>query len=179
MVNDHILKEIHPNTKDFSTAEAVDQCYHWILNQFAPLNCYRPKGLSNRGTQCTCMRFLQEQENTGKAMQVAEYMVHFTSLGREAKRSLLHEWAKVSTYLISLDKTNSKMSYLLPGIRSVEGEEIHRICRNGLQGLLDVGRRSWKTAMEDPGRAEQLTGRKELESNKGKANAEIYDSLHI
>lgn len=178
MVN-HILQVIHPNTKDFDTAEAVDQCYHWILNQFTPLNCYRPKGLSHRRTQCTCMRFLQEQENTGKAMQVAEYMVHFTSLGREAKRSLLHEWAKVSTYLRSLDNTNRKMSYLLPGIRSVQGEAIHRICRNGLQGLLDVGRRSWKTAMEDPGRAEQLTGRMELESNKGKANAEIYDSLHI
>jgi len=29
-------------------------------------------------------------------------------------------------------------------------------------------------AMEDPGRAEQLTGRKDLESNKGKANSLVH-----
>jgi len=124
------------------------------------------------------MSFLQDPIHTGKAMKVAEYMVNFASFKRETKRELLNEWAKVSVFLESLNSTN-KMSYMLPEVRSVEGEESHTICRNAIQGLLNVGRRSWKSAMDDPGRADLKTGRMDLESNKGKANLEIYDSLHI
>ena len=81
----------------------MDECYHWIVNEFSPLNCQRPAGLAHRGTKCTCMNFLQEQESTEKAMQLAHYMIHFVSLERETRREVLHEWAKVSLVLKSLD----------------------------------------------------------------------------
>ena len=104
----HILKSIHPNAKDFDVEEAVDTCFAWVIHEFAPMNCMRPPGLSNRSTSCACMKFLSEPGRTDEAKKVTEYMVHFSGLKLETRRELINEWAKVSSLLESMDEEGNK-----------------------------------------------------------------------
>ena len=176
-MKDHIIKTIKPKAKDFSAADAVDECFHWIVNSFAPEPCRQPSGTSQLVTNCNCARFLET--NARKAMQVAEYLVHYAGMKRETKKEILHEWAKVSATIESVCPGN-KLSYMVPGLPIAGAEEAANpmICRNALLGLLNEGRKSWRSAMQGPGIIDRRTGMKEDESSRGKANVEIYASLN-
>ena len=108
-MKDHVLFKIKPKSKDFSAADAVDQCFHWIVNDFTPHNCRLLLGTNQRVTNCTCIGFLQEEGNSAKAMQVGEYLVHYAKLNRETKRELMYEWAKVASVLASVDPGNKTL----------------------------------------------------------------------
>ena len=177
-MKNHILQTINPKEKDFNAADAVDQCYHWIVNVFAPLKCRAPAGTNERITKCACIGFLQDDQHSRKAMQVAGYLVHYAKLKRETKRELMYEWAKVASVLSSMDP-GKKTVFILPGIPSEANEPPPRICRNAIQGLLNEGRMSWDTAMRGPGYTDARVGRTGINSSRGKANIEIYCSLNL
>ena len=177
MVNTHVLLELKPKSKGFDKGDATDLCYHWIITQsFAPMQCMRARGKSHRLTKCTCMNFLQEEENTDDAMKVAQYMVRWNTFNAETRRQLLHQWAQVSCLLKGMDGGNNR-TYLVPGITVREGEESRTICQNGLHGLLNVGRRTWDAAMKDPGKTDLKKGKTGEQSSRGKQNIEVYNSL--
>ena len=178
MVNKHVLLKVKRKSKNFDEGGAIDQCYHWIITQFAPRQCMRAAGKGHRQTRCTCMNFLQEVENTDNAMKVAEYMVLWSTFNPQTKRNLLHQWAQVSCLLKGMDES-SNLTFLVPGISVREGEESRTICQNRLHGLLNVvGRRAWNTAMKDPGKTDLRKGRTGVQSSRGKQNTiEVYESL--
>ena len=109
---------------------------------------------------------------------VAEYLVHYAKMNRDMKRELMYEWSKVASVLLAIDITNPT-PYMLPGVAAEPDNPIPMICRNALQGLLNEGRKGWKTAMEGPSFIHSGIGRTGDESSRGKANSEIYRSLHI
>ena len=177
-MKNHILKTIHPEEKNFSAADAVHEAHEWIVNEFAPQNCRLPSGSNGRSTNCTCVGFLAEAGNTRKAMLVAEYLVHYAKMNRDMTRELMYEWAKVASVLLTINPQN-RTPYMLPGIAAEPDDPIPMICRNALQGLLNEGRKSWKTAMLGPAFIHAGIGRTGDDSSRGKHNLEIYYSLNI
>ena len=179
MADQHILKKIKPKTKGFNAEEAADLCFNFIRDNIAVSNCRRQKGISSQSTQCTCVRFLAEQDGINTAMAVAEYMVRFAGMDLKTRRELILEWIKVSALLESLDSTN-KLTYMLPGLPPAEdGEETKMICRNAIVNLLNIGRKIWQTAQGvNVSKPDGKKGRKGTNSNKGKHYIEIYASLH-
>lgn len=172
---DHVLKLIKPNSKGFDEEEAVGSCFNFLRTHIAVSNCRRQRGVSSTLTQCTCMRFLAEEDAEPTAMAVAEYMVRFAGMSLRTKRELVLDWAKVSAMLESSDRSN-KLTYMLPGLPpSEDGEDTILICRNAIANLLNIGRRLWQTAQTlDCLKPDGKTGQKGLESNKGKHYTEIY-----
>ena len=176
---DHVLKSIKPNSKGFDEEEAVGLCLNFVRTDIALSNCRRQRGVSNTFTQCTCMRFLAEEDAEHTATAVAEYMVRFAGMTLKTKREVVLEWIKVSAMLESSDPSN-KLTYMLPGLPpSEDGEQTILICRNDIANLLNIGRRLWQTAKSvNCSKPDGKTGRKGLESNKGKHYTEIYASLN-
>ena len=177
MVNTHVLLQMKPKSKDFNEGAALEQCYHWIVTEFAPMKCMRAAGKGHRQTKCGCMNFLQEVENADDTMKVAQYIVLWSTFSAETRRNLLHEWAQVSCLLKRMDPS-SNLNYMIPGIPVREEEESRTICQNGLQGLLNVGRRAWNTAIKSGGKTDPRKGRTGVQSSRGKHNLEVYESLH-
>ena len=178
MRNHHVFKHMKPNDKDFNTADAVQDAYHWIINDFAPYKCRLPSGSNQRETKCRCIGFLGEDENTPKAMYLAEYLIHYAKMKRDTRRELLYEWAKVARVVMAGDSRNNKTPFMLPGITVGEDEQHPMICRNALQQLLHVGRKQWDTAMKGP-QIDKRLGKTGVDSSKGFSNIEIYHSLNL
>ena len=174
----HVFKDMKPNDKDFNAADAVQDAFHWIVNDFAKYKCRLPSGSNQRETKCRCTGFLAEDANSQKAMYLAEYLVHYAKMKRETRRELLYEWAKVAKVVQAADSGNKKTPYLLPGITVDDDEEHPMICRNALQRLLNEGRRSWTSAMKGP-LVDGRLGKTGVNSSKGLANIEIYNSLNL
>ena len=122
-------------------------CYHWIVNSFTPDFCRQPSGSSQLVTNCNCDRFLLLESNTRKARQVAEY----AKMKRETKRELLYEWTKVAASIKSVSP-GKKLSLMVPSLPTagVEDNPNPLICRNALIGVLNEGRKSWKSVMLGP-----------------------------
>ena len=175
----HILTTIKPkDKKNFVAAESVLEAYEWITKEFAPKNCKQPSGSNQLYTKCTCVTFLADEQNSGVAMYIGEYLVRYAGMVREERRNLLYEWAKVASVLLSMD-SNNKFVYMLPGIPVGEGEPQRMICRNALLGLLNEGKKSWRSAMKGPDFIHAGKGKKDILSGRGKANVEAYQSLKL
>ena len=110
-------------------------------------------------------------------MMVAEYLVHYAKMNRDMKRELMFEWNKVVSVVLAMDM-NNPTPYMLPGVAAEPDNPIPMICRNALQGLLNEGRKGLNTAMEGLSFIHSGIGRTGDESSRGKANLEIYRSLH-
>jgi hypothetical protein len=178
MAKKHILSTIKPKDKNFSAADAVDEVLHWIVTEFAVNNCRQPSGSSQLTTNCTCVRFLANEDNERTAMYLAEYLVRYAGMSMDIKRDLLYDWVKGVAVLVSIDK-NNLTSFMLPGIQLEEDDSHPVICRNALQGLLNEGRKSWKTAMKGPTFIHCNIGKKGIDRGRGKANIEVYISQHL
>ena len=63
--------------------------YDWIRNDFATKKCRQPLGSNQKYTNCTCLNFLADENNSRKAMYLAEYLVRYTGMTRDVKRDLL------------------------------------------------------------------------------------------
>ena len=142
-MRDHILTTINPKAKDFSAVDAVDECYHWIVNNFAPEPCRQPSGSIKLVTTCNCIRFLLLESNTRKTKQVVKYLVHYAKMKRETKRELIYEWAKVVAPIKSVS-LGIKLSFMVPGLPTsgVVDDPNLLICCSALLGLLNEGRKS-------------------------------------
>ena len=100
------------------------------------------------------MRFLANPTVPGVLDAVAAYMIHWALLPRETKYEILHEWMKVAEFIETTFPTtfpapeSTSRGYRLPmsGLTRAAGTVEHSICRNGLCGLLMVGREMWNTA---------------------------------
>ena len=90
---------------------------------------------------------LMNSQRANIAMNVAEYMVHCFSLLILTKREIMHEWSKVVSYLVVQYK-EANQTYMLPTLLSTD--EKYLILRNGLTGLLDMGRKFVNTAIRNP-----------------------------
>ena len=177
---------IKPGAKDFSAADAVNASFHWILEDVAVVsNFQQPKGTAKQTTSCTCMlHFLSEpgESDTTMIRLVAEYMVHFAAMKRELKREVVNEWwMKVSALLKSMDESNKTRTYMLPGLPGDKNEVSHKVCRNTIQRLLNLGRRMiWETAAVNPSKSDARLGKLGLESCKqGKNNGDITNMLSL
>ena len=80
-------------------------------------------------------------------MNVSEYMVHWSSLSIATKIEIMHEWSRVTSYLVVQYK-EANQTYMLPTILSTHKKYL--IFRNGLTGLLDRGRNFVNTAIRNP-----------------------------
>ena len=66
-----------------------------------------------------------------------------------------------------------------PGI-PVNGDDPQQmICHNTLLGLLNEGRKSWRTAMKGPEFIHGNFGKKGDGGGRGKVNIEVYESLNL
>ena len=174
----HVLRTIKPKDKNFNAADAVSEVYDWIRNDFATKNCRRPSGSNQNFTNCSCLHFLADENNSRQGMYLAEYLVRYAGMTRDVKRDLLYEWAKVASVLLSIDPEN-KLPYMLPGIPANGDDPQQMICRNALLGLLNEGMKSWKTAMKGPTFIHGSTGKKGIDSGRGKPNIEVNASLNL
>ena len=180
----HVLKGINPKSKDFDHDEAVTACRKWLSGEFGKTNCLQ---LYNRKkTTCDCMKFLTATNpptSPGLLDAVAEYMLHWVALPRATQYELLHEWMKVAEFVDQAYPSGekSKRLYRVPTLGLVGGAGMqHSICKNGLCGLLCVGRRIWKTAAKEPSaRAHALNGKGGASSSRGKEMAEVNESLKL
>jgi hypothetical protein len=185
----HILSRIKPKAKDFDNEIAAGLCLDYIKGPIARNNCQRPGGSSYRNTNCTCMQFLGLEQNLTTAKQVAEYMVRWASFSHTTKREILHERHRVSSILNGIGGRGR--TYLLPMCTLVNADEDANgdgsvdaaapaeeegpimVCKNGLQGLLCIGRKLWTSLIKNPGQVHGNTGK----ANKSKPFAEVYVSL--
>eukprot|EP00957_Ditylum_brightwellii_P150523 11461648-Ditylum_brightwellii.AAC.1 len=135
-MKNHILKTIKPNDQDSCAADAIDKCYHWIINDFAPYNCRLPSGTNQQETKCRCARFLLKAENIWKAMYLPKYLVHYAKMKHNMKRELMFERVEVASVLQLVNK-NNKTLYMVPRIPTEEDEPHLIICCNDLQRLLN------------------------------------------
>jgi len=79
-------------------------------------------------------------------MMAAQYMVHWAGLSRDTKREVIHEWIKVASYLNGHEvPARGKRMYILPTL-TARGQN-YLICKNGVSGLLGIGRVAWNTAL--------------------------------
>ena len=85
----HVLKGMKPHDKNFSTQDAINNAYHWLINDFAVHNCRLPSGTNQKVTNCRCTRFLSEADNTEMAMSLAEYLIHYAKMKEETKSNKL------------------------------------------------------------------------------------------
>ena len=139
---------------------------------------------NNVATKCDCVRLFLQKVPPSDITKVADYMIHWASLKRKTKLELLHERKCVADFIegskgevVNVANEQSSgigRSYRIPGaIRSN-----HSICRNGLCGLLGVGKDLWRNAMRSEGkRVHALKGRTAGSSNRGKEKIEIHQSL--
>ena len=135
------------------------------------------------------MQFLGLEQNLTTAKQVAEYMVRWASFSHTTKREILHERHRVSSILNGIGGRGR--TYLLPMCTLVNADEDANgdgsvdaaapaeeegpimVCKNGLQGLLCIGRKLWTSSIKNPGQVHGNTGK----ANKSKPFAEVYVSL--
>ena len=108
-------------------------------------------------------------------MNVTKYMVYWSSLSLAKKREIMHEWSKVVSYLVVQYK-EANQTYMLPTLLSTD--EKYLILRNGLTGLLDMGRKFVNTAIRNPDIINAKRGKMGVLSSKGKANIELYVTLN-
>ena len=108
-------------------------------------------------------------------MNVAKYMVHFSSLSLATKREIMNKWSKVALYLVVQYK-EANQTYMLPTLLSTDKKYL--VFRNGLTGLLDTGRKFVNTTMRNPAKINAKRGKKGVLSSKGKANIELYVTLN-
>ena len=85
------------------------------------------------------------------------------------------KWSKVSSYLVVQYK-EANQTYMLPTLISTD--EKYLIFRNGLNGILDVGRTFVNTAIGNPSIINAKRGKMGVLSSKGKANIELYATLN-
>ena len=172
----HIINTIKPKDKLFNKEFAIESCNDWIVGQFALLCCARPPGSSNRNTVCTCMKILALPENAALAMMAAQYMVHWAGLSRVIRREVIHEWKKVASYLNGPEgSARGKKIYMLPTLTAPD--QNYLVCRNGVLGLLGIGRVAWKTAVMDPNKGYAMKDQHGALSSKGKSFVEIHNSM--
>lgn len=78
-------------------------------------------------------------------------------------------------------KRSTKTCFLVPMNSSVGiTDQNSIICRNALQGILDIGWKQWKTSVKNlMGLCHGSIGRTGPESNRGHAFGDVYLSLHI
>ena len=171
------MKTIKPKDKLFNKDDAINSCYDWILSEFATWHCRRPPGSSNPDTACNCMMILASSENSALTMQAAKYMVHWAGLSRKMKREIIYEWAKVACSFLSSEVPTDKLVYMLPTL--IVPEKNILICRNGLTGLLDIGRVAWRSAIHDRDKQDPKKDKLGDLSSRGKNIKEIYNSLNV
>ena len=171
----HIINTIKPNDKLFDKELAIESCNEWIVGQLALSCCARPSGSSHRNTVCTCMEILALPENAALAMSAAQYMVHWAGLSRVVRREVIHEWAKVASYLNGEGSQRGKKIYMLPTLTAPDQNIL--ICRNGVFGLLGIGRVAWRTAVLDPNKGYAQKDMHGALSSRGKSFLEITNSM--
>ena len=107
---------------------------------------------------------------------VAHYMVHWAGLNMVTKREVIYESARVASYLAGEGTAVGKLNYIIPTL-TFSGDNRLLICRNGLCGLLGIGRLAWKTAVNEPNKIYAQKGLSGGMSSRGKGYIEINQSM--
>jgi len=76
----------------FTHEEKVEGCHYWLKEEFVKGNCRAPISSRAYTTQCTCSRFLGEEENDDLVYQIAIYMARWMMKTTAMKRECIHEW---------------------------------------------------------------------------------------
>ena len=115
----YTLCDINPYVKCFNQGIEIDQCLLLLVKKFSCQPCHHPASASHRSTKCTCMNHLRIPQRTNIAMNVAKYMVNWSSLSLATKREIIHEWIKVASYLVVYYK-EANQTYMLPTLLSTD-----------------------------------------------------------
>ena len=107
---------------------------------------------------------------------VAHYMVHWAGLNMVTKREVIYESARVASYLAGEGTAVGKLNYIIPTL-TFSGDNRLLICRNGLCGLLGIGRLAWKTAVNEPNKIYTQKGLSGGMSSRGKGYIKINQSI--
>eukprot|EP00957_Ditylum_brightwellii_P183361 13966658-Ditylum_brightwellii.AAC.1 len=88
---------------------------------------------------CTCMIPLTLSGCESVAMPAAQYMVHWAGLSMEMEQEIIHSWTKIPSYFTGNGTSHNSVVYMLPTL-ALPKKNLW-ICKNGLSGLLNNGRR--------------------------------------
>jgi hypothetical protein len=113
---------------------------------------------SIRQTKCSCMVELGKVLQPDELSVVVDYLVLYSKLAFEERRSLILEWKRyASAAKFSMEgaahRTQQHLVYLLPGSSN------HRICKNALANILCKGRKAWDSIGRNDSESHALAGR--------------------
>jgi hypothetical protein len=170
--------------------ELKNTIVQWIYTELGTTKCKRAKCYGDRVSKCDCMEtlFANPQQNKAIAKKAAAYLLFWKSASYEYKRTMIYNWYGTANMIKNMTFARNWKCYIL---QVAHGEDVgdeeevdevgvplsKNICRHALMTLLDIGDDLWKTAIENPTHINTLKGKKGVLSNKGKSNAEMYDSL--
>lgn len=172
----HPFLYINAKAKDYDAEHAAYQCEQWLTQYLIKENC-RGRFSNNYKTKCTCLHALQEDNKAEVVSGIARYMAAWLTFPNHTQQELLSMWDQFANSIAVSERNTGKIKYTLP-MSEVPDQPLHRVCKNALWNVLNVGTRKWNSALLDPSKLHALKGKKGDDSNRGKNMCEVYDSLH-
>ena len=135
----HPFLSINTKAKDYDPDHAAYQCEIWLRDHLVQGNC-RGKSSYTYATKCTCLHSLQQEEKVEWIRGIARYMVAWLSFPNHTQQELLHMWHQFAQSIAITEGNSSKIKYSLP-MAQTENLQLHRVCKNALLNVLNVGAR--------------------------------------
>ena len=143
-------------------------------------SCFRPPGTNGKSTACKCMKWVTEEEDSPELERLASYMVYWAGLDGRSQTTLIIEWTRCATVYAAGQRCGTP-SFVLP--ISLGGDNLppaRFVCQNAIQNIFNIGVKKWNSSTEPTEHPlhHGLKNKTGSESNRGKGNKEVHESLH-